>query len=313
MSRGRNAETPTQIPAAGWKDVLMRVKDELAADQVSLIAAGIAFYSLLALFPAITAIVAIAGLITEPGMLVEQAEGIAEALPDEAADIIIGQMTSVAGSQEGGLGLAAFFGILVAIYSASKGIDNTVRGLNVAYDEEETRGFVQLKLTVLGLTLATLLGFILIVFLMAVIPVILGFLSGIPALETIVIFLRWPLLLVIGIGGFMMLYRWGPSRDPAEWNWLAPGAIIGCILWVLATLAFGFYVRSFGGYNETFGTLGGVVILLMWLWISAYVLLLGAEIDSELEAQTRHDTTKGPDEPMGERGAVKADQVAGTS
>jgi membrane protein len=309
MSRNETAELPTDIDGSGWWAVLKRVKTELDDDQVGLIAAGIAFYGLLALFPAITAIVAIAGLVTEPSVLVENADRLAAALPQEAADIIIGQMEAVAGSREGGLGLAAFFGILIAIWSASKGVDNIMRGLNVAYDEEEKRGFIELKLRVLMLTLVVLIGFLTIIALMAVIPIVLEFVRGIPLAETLIIWGRWPLMFAIGVFGFMLLYRYGPSRENAEWAWLAPGALIGCALWVVATLGFALYVRTFGSYNETFGTLAGVVMLLMWLWITAYALLFGAELDAELEAQTSHDTTTGRDLPMGQRGAVKADTV----
>lgn len=309
MSQSKNASTPAEISSPGWWAVLKRVKSEMDEDEVGLISAGIAFYGLLALFPAITAVVAIAGLVTEPAILVRHADTLAAALPEEAAEIIIGQMEAVAGSRDGGLGLAVFFGILVAIYSASKGIDNIMRGLNVAYDEDETRGFIQRKLQVLGLTLVVLFGLLLVISLMAVVPVTLAFVEGIPLLEAFVVWGRWPLLFLVGVAGFMTLYRYGPSREDAEWKWLAPGALTGCALWVGATLGFGLYVRYFGSYNETFGTLAGVVMLLMWLWITAYVLLFGAELDAELEAQTRHDTTTGADEPMGQRGAVKADTV----
>ena len=311
MSDTGRATTPAEIDGSGWWAVLKRVKSELDADQVGLVAAGIAFYGLLALFPAITAIVAIAGLVTEPGVLVEHADKLAAALPQEAADIIIGQMEAVAGSREGGLGLAAFFGVLIAIYSASKGVDTIMRGLNVAYDEDERRGFIELKLRVLMLTLAVLIGFLAIIALMAIVPIILEFVRGIPLLENLIIWGRWPLMFALGVLGFMLLYRYGPSRENAEWAWLAPGALVGCALWVVATLGFGLYVRTFGSYNETFGTLAGVVILLMWLWITAYVLLFGAELDAELEAQTRYDTTTGRDQPMGQRGAVKADTAKG--
>ncbi|RVT84199.1 YihY/virulence factor BrkB family protein [Rhodobacteraceae bacterium CCMM004] len=283
MSRSRTVTSPGDLPPRAWKNVALAVKDELAQDQVSLIAGGVAFYGLLALFPAITAMVAMAGLIVEPDTIVGAADTLAAALPSDAATIIIDQMKAVAGSDKGGLGLAAVLGILVAIYSASKGIDNMIRGLNVAFDETESRGFLQLKLTSLALTLSVLVGLLICLGFIAGLPALLSFLDGVPQLRDALTLLRWPALFVIGVGGILILYRYGPSRDPAKWRWLAPGALIACALWVLATLGFTLYVTYFGSYNETFGSLAGVIILLMWLWMSAFILLLGAEIDAELE------------------------------
>ena len=309
MSRGRHADHPAEIPPKGWKDILFRVKDELASDNAGLIAAGIAFYGLLALFPAIAALVALAGLITEPVVVANQLDSLVATLPPSASEIVMGQITSVAGADEGGLGIAALIGLLIAIWSASKGVDTMVTGLNVAYDEEEERGFIKRKLVVLGLTLALLVGLLLGLGVTAAIPGLLAYLGDYPLLETIAQWARWPILLMLAALGITLLYRWGPSRDPAKWRWLTPGSIVATLLWVAGSFAFTFYVENFGSYNETFGTLGGVVILLTWMWLSAFVILLGAELDSEMEAQTRADTTVGPREPMGRRGAEKADKL----
>ena len=287
MSRGRNAETPAEMTAAGWKDVVFRIKDKIASDRVGLIAAGVAFYGLLALFPAITAMIAISGLLIEPNQVVDQLNKFSAFMPAEVTSIITDQATAVAGSREGGLGLAAIFGLLIAFYSASKGMASLIQGLNVAYDESEKRGFIKRMAVTFALTLLLIVG--LIVGLAATLAVPL------PRVE-----LQAP---------------FAPSRTSPEWKWASVGAVAGCLLWIVASAGFAFYVSNFGSYNESFGALAGVVVLLMWFWISAYVILMGAELNAELEAQTGIDTTVGPEKPMGERGAVKADnlgEAAGT-
>lgn len=309
MSRGRNAQTPIEIPAAGWKDIVFRLKDEIATDRVGLIAAGVAFYGLLALFPAITAMVAISGLLVEPSEIVEQLRGLSGIMPEEVIAIITKQATAVAGSREGGLGLAALFGILVALYSASKGMASLMQGINVAYDEEEERGFIKLKLVTFGLTIFLMIGLLLAVLSMLALPAVLAFLSLGAIIEGVITVCLWIGLVGLTILGLSVLYRYAPSRDAPEWKWASVGAIVGCGIWIVASIGFAYYVSNFGSYNESFGTLAGVIVLLMWFWISAFIILLGAELNSELEAQTRTDTTVGPDAPMGARDAVKADNL----
>ena len=309
MARGRTATSPTDIPGAGWKDILLRVKDEIASDHVGLVAAGIAFYALLAIFPGIGAVMAIAGLVAEPEVVSAQIEELGAILPEQAAEIIIGQATEVAGGQQGGLGLAAVIGILLSLWSASKAMASTMEGLNVAYDETETRGFFVRTALRLALTLGVIIGFFVTVAVIIVLPIALELLPIGSLAETVATVLRWPVVAAIAIVGLAILYRYGPSRDEPEWKWVTPGAGIAVILWLVASVAFAVYVRNFGSYQESFGTLGGVIVLLTWLWISAYIVLLGAELDAEIEAQTRHDTTVGKAMPMGRRGAQAADEL----
>ncbi|HEY9038850.1 MAG TPA: YihY/virulence factor BrkB family protein [Roseovarius sp.] len=309
MPRGRDAEHPARIPAKGWKDILFRVKDEMAADHVGLIAAGVAFYTLLALFPAITAMLAIGGLLVEPSQIVDQLTNVTQIMPENVATIILTQAQEVAGSQKAGLGLAAALGILLAIYSASKGVGSLIEGLNVAYDEDETRGFVWLKLVTLGLTVTLILGVVGALFLMTAIPLALTFVQLGGAAEIIVTGVSWLLMLGLIMLALAMLYRYGPDRDRPEWRWASLGSVVACAAWLIATIGFAIYAANFGSYNESFGSLGGAIVLLMWLWISAYVVLMGAELNAEIEAQTRYDTTVGPTEPMGTRGAEKADNL----
>lgn len=310
MARGREAESPTEIGGKGWMDILKRVGGEIGRDHVSLIAAGVAFYGLLAIFPGIAALMAIAGLVFDPQTVVTQLDQIGAILPQEAADIILGQAEDVAGSQSNRLGFAALLGIALALWSASAGVSSLMEGINVAYDEKDMRGFVKRTLVRIGLTLLLIAGFVVIVGLAVVVPVALGFLEVFgPVAETLIAILRWGVIFLVVVALLAALYRWGPNRADAEWRWITPGAALATLLWVVGSVALAIYVRNFASYQETFGTLAGVVILLMWLWMSAFIILLGAELDSEMEAQTRHDTTTGRDEPMGERGAVKADNL----
>ncbi|MEO9781314.1 MAG: YihY/virulence factor BrkB family protein [Sedimentitalea sp.] len=309
MARGRNAETPTELPALGWKDIAFRLKDEMDEDRVGLIAAGVAFYGLLALFPAITALIAVSGLLVEPNMIVEQVQALAGIVPDEVITIINTQATAVAGSRDGGLGLAALLGILIALYSASKGMASLMQGINVAYDEREERGFIQLKLVTFALTIFLLVGLLIGLMSMIGLPAVLAFVDLGLALETLITIGLWIALLALTILGLSVLYRYAPSRDQPEWKWASVGAVAGCFVWFIASAGFAFYVSNFGSYNESFGSLAGVIVLLMWFWISAFVILMGAELNAELEAQTRVDTTQGHDLPMGQRDAEKADNL----
>ncbi|WP_116084212.1 YihY/virulence factor BrkB family protein [Tropicimonas sp. IMCC34011] len=287
MSTSRQADSPADISKTGWIAIAKRVWAEQTNDHVGLIAAGVAFYGLLALFPAVTATMAIAGLIAEPDVVAGQIETFTAMMPADAASLLIDQVQAVTGSESGGLGIAAIFGILVAIYSASKGVNSLMEGLNVAFDQEEDRGFFMLTAMKFGLTFALIVGLVLIAILLAIVPAAIAFLPIGETLETWLNYGRWPILLVVVCVGLAFLYRFGPSRSPRGWRWITPGAAIATALWVIGSLGFSFYVANFGSYNETFGALGGVIILLMWLWLSAYIVLIGAEIDAEMERQAK--------------------------
>lgn len=307
------ARAPSDHGWSVWKTVLWRVKERLGEENVSLVAAGVAFYALLALFPGIAALVAIGGIVSEPVAIGDQIEPLVALLPEAAREIILGQVNEVAAAGgESGLGIAAVAGFIFALYSASKGISNLMSGLNVAYEEEEARGFLKVKLVSFALTLFVVTIGLAALLIVAVIPALLALFAGFGGGELLLQVIRWPALLMLGVILFLVLYRFGPSREDAEWRWLAPGGIAACALWVLGTVGFAIYVQNFGTYNETFGTLGGVVILLTWLWLSAFVTLIGAMIDAELEAQTVTDTTTGVPQPPGSRGAEKADDVPDT-
>lgn len=288
MERGRGAKGPHQIPPKGWKDIAFRVFQQTGEDNIGLMAAGIAFYGLLAVFPGIAACMAIAGLITEPSTIVAQFEKYGQLLPQQAAEIIVGQASEVAGSRDGGLGLAAVAGILIAIYSASKGIRSMIQGMNVAFRAKESRNIVRFYAVTYAFTLVLIAGLLVAVASTIILPAIFAVLPFTGKAEAIVSLIRWPILGGFAVLGLSAIYRYGPCRPKPKWRWITPGAAIACLLWVAGSVGFAAYVRNFASYNETFGSLGGVVILLMWLWLSAFIILLGAEIDSEMEAQARH-------------------------
>lgn len=313
MARGRDAERPGEIPASGWKDIVLRLRDQVSEDHVGLVAAGIAFYGLLALFPAITACMAVAGLLTEQASVVDQLQAYTQPLPEEAAVIILDQARAVAGSSGGGLRLAALLGVGLAFYSASRGVASLIEGMNIAYDEKESRGYLRVALLNVALTVFLILGFLFGLGVATVVPAVLSFVDLGPLTEFAARAGSWAVLLFLATAGLAALYRFGPDRTEARWRWITPGAVVATTLWIAGSIAFGFYVSNFGSYNETFGTLGGVVVLLMWLWLSAYAILLGAELDAEIEAQTAVDSTTGSEKPMGRRGAVKADVLGESS
>ena len=309
MTRGREASTPTEIPRAGWLDILWRVKSRVTEDRLSLLAAGVAFYALLALFPAIAALLAIGGLALDPPQIVDQLTKFAGVVPEDVLGIIRDQAMSVAGASDGGLGLTLFVSVGLALWSASRGMASLVQALNVVYEEREKRGFFTLNIQIVILTFLLIAGFLLGIAAIVILPTVLSFLSLGTTGEFLIRAIRWVLLVTMTMFGLAVIFRYGPSRTNARWRWLSAGSIIACALWIAASVAFTFYVSNFSTYNESFGTLAGVVVLILWLWISAFVVMLGAGLNAEIEAQTRRDTTVGPPEPMGERGAFKADHL----
>jgi membrane protein len=306
--RGRGADTPQEIPAKGWKDIAKRTLKEVKADQVPLLAAGVAFYVLLALFPAIIAGVSIYGLVADPQTVRDQINQLAQSLSPETAKLIGQQIQQVTSSAGGALGLATVIGILTALWSASSGMKALITGVNLAYDETEGRKFVKLR----GLALVLTLGA------MVVLAVALALIVGFPAvpdswptvLQWTAAILRFVLLAVLLMASLAALYRYAPDRDKPKWSWSSPGSVVATVLWVLASVGFSIYVNAFGNYNKTYGALAGIIILMFWLYLTAFVVLVGAELNAEMELQTAKDTTAGPEQPLGERDAQAADHVA---
>lgn len=308
-ARGREARKPKDIPARGWKDILWRVKDQIKQDRLSIIAAGVAFYGLLAVFPALIALVAIYGLAFDPHQVEQQVSALSGILPPEAAEVLLGQLSDLTSTDSTALGLGAIGGLLLALWSASAGMRTLMEALNVAYNEEEKRGFIRFYGTALLLTLAAIVGTVLAIALIVALPVALNFFGLGDALKWLVSAAGVIILIVTVMVGLAITYRYAPSRETPQWRWVSWGAAIATLLWVVGSVLFSLYVTRFGNYNETYGSVGAIVILLMWFLLSSYAVLVGAEINAEMERQTRKDTTAGPDKPPGERGAHAADTV----
>ncbi len=310
--RGGQAGSPAQIPARGWKDVLVRAWKEGTADNVSLIASGVAFCGVLALVPMLGAIVLSYGLIASPESVIHNVQTLTSIMPKEAAKLIGEQLMNVVTTSSGKKGFGLVAALLLALYGATKGAGAIITALNIAYDEEEKRGFVRLQLVTLAITAGAVLLAIVAMTAIAALGQLDALLPWAPGwLLAIAKVVAYVVMASVGSGAAAALYRYGPDRDEAEWKWLTPGSVGATLVWLIATAGFGIYVANFGSYDATYGSLGAAVVLLTWLYLSAYILLLGAEVNCELERQTAKDTTVGASQPLGRRGAHAADTVAG--
>lgn len=306
---GEHARKPTEIPAKGWVQVVKRGWKEASADQVPLLGAGVAFFGFLAMFPALAAFTLIYGLVADPATISSQTQTLSAALPPEARELLVGQLDQLASAPRQSLGWGLILAIVLALWSASGGVGNLITAVNIAYDEEKKRGFVKDKLLALGVTVGAVIFLALIVALMAGVPVVLGFLDVNGPLRWVIEVVRWVLLAGLVMLALAVLYRVAPDRDAPKFRWVSAGAVVATVLWLLASAGFSLYVTFFGNYAKTYGALAGVVLLMLWLWITSYAILLGAEINAESEEQTVKDTTAGPERPLGSRGAVKADST----
>lgn len=265
-------------------------------DNITLIAAGVAFYALLAIFPAIAAVVSLWALLLDPATIARQIESAAAVLPPDAAGILLAQSREVAAGTSSGVGLVALVGVAVALYSASKGAGALMTSLNAVFDVPEARGFLARYAVLLALTFGLALGAVLALATVAVLPALFAVLPLPAGLGPIVEVARWAVLALLAMVGMTLVYRFAPNRGPARWRWISPGAVVATVAWLAGSAAFSIYVSSFGSYNETYGALGAVVVLLLWLWLSALVMLLGGELDAALERERglRAGSSAGP-------------------
>lgn len=307
--RGREAESPRDIPTRGWKDVVWRAYKATGRDNISIVAGGLTYYMLLALFPALALLVSIYGLFSNPAEVHQQMQSISAAVPGGAQQVIGTELDQIAKSSGGALSLGVVIGFLFAFYSASRGMSGLIMALNIAYEQQETRGFVRLYLLAAELTLLVVVVGIMALVLVAGVPAAMQAIGLGAITKWLVYIFEWPLLLVILMGLLAVLYRYAPNRKQAQWRWISPGAGVATMLWLIGSILFTIYVSNFGSYNKTYGSLGALVGMLTWMYLSAYVVLLGAEINSEMERQTRRDTTEGSEKPMGRRGAQAADTL----
>ncbi len=308
-ARGRDADTPNEIPAKGFRDVFWRLVSEVSEDRVTLIAAGVTFYILLSLFPALGALVSLYGIIADPSTMAKQIEFISDILPPGAFDIILNQLNVLVQQKASSLSISFVGGLAIALWSANSGMKAIFDAMNVAYGEAEKRGIVRLNLVSLTFTLGALIFAAVLIAAIGGVPAVLAYIWLDRWQETLIRLLRWPVLLILVAGGISLIYHYGPSREPAKFRWLSWGAVFSTLLWLAASILFSYYLETFADYQATYGALGALIGFMVWTWISVIALIVGAELNAELEHQTARDTTTGAPLPMGERGAYVADTI----
>lgn len=307
--RGRSAATPEEIPDKGIRDVFWRVVSEISEERVFLIAAGVSFYLLLALFPALGALVSLYGFIANPSDIGSHMAVLDELLPPGSYDMIMDQLTALATQKTSTLSLGFFGGLLVSLWSAANGIAALFDAMNVAYGEKEKRGIVSRTLLCLAFTFAALLFAVVLIVAIGVVPALLAYLWLDRWIEILTRVARWPAILFLATLGTVLIYRYGPSRERAKLRWLNWGAAFSTLLWLAASWIYSYYLENFANYNATYGALGALVGFMMWVWISMVILITGALVNAELEHQTAVDSTTGEPLPMGKRGAYVADTL----
>lgn len=304
--RGREASKPTEIPGSGWKDIGKRVMAEIKADNIPVVAAGCAFYAWIAIIPALIAMVMIYGLVASPETVTQQIETATQSLSKDVAGVITDPIKSA--TQTSGLSIAVFIALAGVLWSASGGMDGLIKGINIAYDEEP-RSFPRRRGLALLLTLGGIVFILLAITLATVVPAVLKAVAPGPIAQIGGQILSFVLLAVLMLVALAVIYKIAPHRDDPKVKWVSAGAIVATVLWLVGSVGFAFFVNNFGSYNKTYGALAGVIVLNLWLMLTMFCILLGAEINSEMEAQTRKDTTKGAPKPRGQRDARKADEV----
>ena len=307
--RGRDADAPTEIPAAGWKDIAMRVLWSVPANRLLALSGGVAFFTLMAIFPGIATIVSVYGLVADSHTVVEQLDLLYGILPPGVIELIKQQILLVVGQGNDRLGVAFLVSFAIALWSANSGISALFDALNVVYGEKEKRSIMCFYGTTLAMTAASILFVVTALITVVGLPTILHLFGLPPPTKNALQIMRWPMLLVSVVIALSVLYRIGPSREEAKWRWISLGSLLAAFLWVGASMLFSWYVQSFDSYNKIYGSLGAAIGFMTWAWLSVLVVLLGATLNAEMEHQTAQDTTEGRPKPLGQRGANMADHV----
>ena len=300
---------PAEIPWPGWKDILLRLYQRISRDRILLIAAGVTFYLILALFPGISALVSIYGLFFDPKSMVSHLDLVAGVAPGGAVDVLREQLIRL-GQQSGTtLGISFLISLAIALWSATSGVKAIFDGLNVAYEEKEKRNFFKLTAVALMSTIGLMVFVVLLLAAVIALPVVLNYFPLTGLTNILLKIARWPILLVLVAVALSILYRYGPSRAEPKWKWITWGSASATLLWLVASILFSWYVANFGSYNKTYGSLGAVIGFMTWMWLSIIVVLIGAQLNAEMEHQTAQQSTSGPPKPIGERGAQMADTI----
>jgi len=307
--RGRSAETPSQIPARGWKDILLRVYHGISENRILLVAAGVTFYSLLAIFPGIAALISIYGLFADPAAVASHLDTIASVAPGGAIDVLREQMSRLASQGGTTLGVSFIVSLAISLWTANSGVKAIFDALNIVYGEEEKRSFIKLNAVTLFVTLGIVVFILLTLAAVVALPVALTYIP-LPGVTALVVRIgRWPILFALVTFALAVLYRYGPSRTEPRWRWITWGSVSAAVVWLAASALFSWYVASFGSYNRTYGSLGAIIGFMTWIWISIIVVLVGAKLNAEMEHQTIRESTTGQPKPLGRRGARMADTV----
>jgi len=280
----QSAAKPSSSP--GWKDVLVRSWGEVSDHNIFLASGGVTYAMLLALFPGLAAFVSLYGLLLDPTQVERQVDTLSNVLPQESVQMIAGELHSLVTAPHGSLSLSAVVGLLFALWTASRGMSGLISGFNIAYDQKETRSFFRFNLLAIGLTIGMLLGGTVIIALVGVLPAAIQFVGLGSVTKWVVLVLEWPLLIAVVLTGLAVLYRYAPNRTQPRWRWVSPGSAVATVLWLAGSIGFTVYVSYFNSYDKTYGSLGGVVVMMTWLYLSSFVALLGAVIDAQLERQT---------------------------
>jgi membrane protein len=307
--RGRRAAHPLEIPWTGWKDILWRTYREMYSDRLLSISGGVAFFILFAIFPAITALVSAYGIFFNATTIGQDLSLLQDVVPANVLGILNEQATRIASQRNGALSIGVMVGIAVTLWSAMGGIKAMIDALNVINEQQESRNAFRLNLVALVFTLGGFAVFLAAVGAVIAVPLALSWAGFGGAAGELIRMARWPALLIVLLGGLAVLYRYGPDRRAARWQWVSVGSVFAAVAWIAASFLFSWYLAKFNTYNVTYGSLGAVLAMMMWLWISSMVVLLGAELNSEIEHQTAQDSTIGEEKPLGQRGAVMADTV----
>jgi len=307
--RGRRSRSPFAIPWAGWKDIFWRTYQRIDDDRLLATAGGVVFFGLLSIFPAVTALVSSYGLFADPATISANLQTLATMLPEGSFQIVEDQVGRVVSKGNTTLGATFLLGLLLAIWSANAGVKSIFDALNVAYEEREKRSFIRLNSVSLAFTVGGIAALLVMVGAVVAFPLALNHLGMAPESKLIVALARWPLLFLILLAALAILYRFAPSRDAPRWQWLSLGAVTAALLWIAGSALLSWYLSEFANYNATYGSLGAAIGLMMWMWMSAIVIMFGAELNSEIERQTLRDTTTGEPKPLGSREAVSADTV----
>jgi membrane protein len=307
--RGRSAETPSQIPVRGWKDILLRVYHGISENRILLVAAGVTFYSLLAIFPGIAALISIYGLFADPATVASHLDTIASVAPSGAIDVLREQMTRLASQGGTTLGVSFLIGLAISLWTTNSGVKALFDALNIVYGEEEKRSFIKLNAVTLLVTLGIIVFVLLTLAAVVALPVVLNYIP-LPGVTAFLVKIgRWPILFVLVTLALAVLYRYGPSRAEPQWRWITWGSVLAAIVWLAASALFSWYVANFGSYNKTYGSLGAIIGFMTWIWLSIIVISVGAKLNAEIEHQTARESTTGQPKPLGMRGAKMADTV----